>query len=143
VCPEALTERADMSIFSIHGYSMLSFTSGGPMTSQQYIDQIKSYLSKQFSLGEEQVSAMLPSFISTLSGHMNNLEKAFAGGNLEVLGKSGHTIKGAFLNLGLTDCAEIALQIERKGKEGDLSTDYARLVADLRVKIDVIIDNPR
>jgi HPt (histidine-containing phosphotransfer) domain-containing protein len=113
------------------------------MTSQQYIDQIKSYLSKQFSLGEEQVSEMLPSFISTLSGHMNNLEKAFAGGNLEALGKSGHTIKGAFLNLGLTDCAEIALQIERKGKEGDLSTDYAGLVADLREKIDVIIHNPR
>ena len=114
---------------------------GGAMTSQQYINQIKSYLFNQFSLSEEQVSEMLPSFITTLSGHMTNLEKAFANGNLEVLGKSGHTIKGAFLNLGLADCAEIALQIERQGKEGDLSTDYARLVADLRKKIDVIIDN--
>ena len=112
------------------------------MTSQQYINQIKLYLSKQFSLGEEQVSEMLPSFISTLSAHMTNLEKAFSSGNLEVLGKSGHTIKGAFLNLGLTDCAEIALQIEDKGKEGDRSTDFARLVADLREKINVIIHDP-
>jgi histidine phosphotransfer protein HptB len=113
------------------------------MTSQLYINQIKSYLSQHFNLAEEQVSEMLPSFLATLSGHMNNLEKAFAGGNLETLGKSGHTIKGAFLNLGLTDCAEIALQIERKGKDGDLSTDYARLVADLREKIDVITHNSR
>jgi histidine phosphotransfer protein HptB len=128
-----------MSIIFLNDFDTCSFTSGGPMTSQQYVNQIKSYLSKQFSLGEEQVSAMLPSFISTLSGHMINLEKACAGGNLEVLGKCGHTIKGAFLNLGLTDCAEIAMQIERKVKEGDLSTDYARLVANLRQKIDVII----
>ena len=112
------------------------------MTSHQYRDQIKSYLFRQFNLGEEQVSEMLPSFILTPSGHMTNLEKAFADGNLEALAKSGHTIKGAFLNLGLTDCAEIALQIERRGKEGSQATDYARLVADLREKIDVIIDNP-
>lgn len=111
------------------------------MTSQQYIDQIKSYLFKQFSLSEEQVSEMLPSFISTLSGHMMNLEKALINGNLEVLGKSGHTIKGAFLNLGLADCADIALQIERRGKEGDLSADYAQLVANLREKVDAIINN--
>ncbi len=115
---------------------------GVQMTSRQYIDQIRSYLSRQFSLGEDQVSGMLPGFISTLSVHMTNLEKALVSGALEVLGKSGHRIKGAFLNLGLTDCAEIALQIERKCKEGDLSADYARLVADLRGKIDIIIDNP-
>jgi histidine phosphotransfer protein HptB len=121
---------------------VVSKTKGVQMTSLQYIDQIKSYLSRQFSLGEAQVSEMLPSFILTLSTHMTNLEKALASGDLEVLGKSGHTIKGAFLNLGLTDCAEIALQIERSCREGDLSTNYARLVADLRGKIDVIIDNP-
>ena len=111
------------------------------MTSQQYISQIKLYLFNQFSLSEEQVLEMLPSFITTLSGHMANLEKALANGNLEVLGKTGHTIKGAFLNLGLADCAEIALQIEHRGKEGDMSTDYSRLVADLRKKIDVITDS--
>ena len=112
------------------------------MTSRQYIDQIKSYLSRQFSLGEDQVSEMLPSFILTLSAHMTNLEKALARGDLEVLGKSGHTIKGALLNLGLTDCAKIALQIEQRCKEGDLTTDYVRLVADLRGKIDIIIHTP-
>jgi histidine phosphotransfer protein HptB len=108
------------------------------MTSQRYINQIKTYLSDQFNLGDEQVSEMMPSFISTLAGHMANLEKAFESGDLGVLGKSGHTIKGAFLNLGLNDCAEIALQIEHRGKEGDHSADFARLVASLREKVDVI-----
>jgi histidine phosphotransfer protein HptB len=130
-----------MSIFFLNNFDKYSILNGGPMTSQQYIDQIKLYLFDQFSLSEEQVAEMLPSFITTLSGHITNLEKAYQSGNLEVLGKSGHTIKGAFLNLGLADCAEIAFQIERQGKEGDLTTDYAGLVADLRAKIDVIMDN--
>lgn len=108
------------------------------MTSQKYINQIKTYLSEHFSLADEQVKEMLPSFISTLSGHMANLEKAFESGDLMVIGKSGHTIKGAFLNLGLHDCAEIALQIENRGKQGDPSTDFAQLVAMLREKVDVI-----
>jgi histidine phosphotransfer protein HptB len=130
-----------MSIIFLNILEKFSMMDGEPMTSQQYINQIKSYLFNQFSLSEEQVSEMLPSFITTLSGHMASLEKAFASGNLEVLGKTGHTIKGAFLNLGLADCAEIALQIERRGKEGDMSADYARLVADLREKVDIIADN--
>lgn len=108
------------------------------MTSQRYINQIKTYLSDQFNLEDEQVSEMMPSFISTLAGHMTNLEKAYESGDLMILGKSGHTIKGAFLNLGLNDCAEIALQIERRGKEGDHSTDFAYLIARLRQKVDVI-----
>ncbi|MDR3630615.1 MAG: Hpt domain-containing protein [Desulfocapsaceae bacterium] len=108
------------------------------MTSKDYVHQITVYLARQFHLGEAQISEMLPSFISTLTGHMANLEAALKSNNLEALGKAGHTIKGAFLNLGLTDCAEIALQIERGGKEGDRSTDFAGLTANLREIIDII-----
>lgn len=111
------------------------------MTSQKYIDQIKTYLSDQFSLKDEQVAEMLPSFMLTLAGHMTNLEKAYASGDLGVLGKSGHTIKGAFLNLGLADCAEIALQIEHRGKAEDRTADFALMVSSLRKKVDVITDN--
>jgi histidine phosphotransfer protein HptB len=111
---------------------------GGVAMTSQYINQIKKYLSDQFNLEDEQVSEMLPSFMATLAGHMANLEKAFDSGDLMVIGKSGHTIKGAFLNLGLTDCAEIALQIERHGKDGDRSADYAQLVSNLRKKVDLI-----
>jgi HPt (histidine-containing phosphotransfer) domain-containing protein len=108
------------------------------MTSTQYRQQIQSYLAKQFNLGSEQISEMLPSFITTLSGHMANLEEALKSGNLENLGKSGHTIKGAFLNLGLADCAEIAFQIEQGGKSQDQSVDFPGLIATLRDNIDAI-----
>lgn len=111
---------------------------GEPMTSKSYKHQIQSYLAMQFNLGEEQIAEMLPSFIMTLSGHMANLEDALKSGSLDAMGKCGHTIKGAFLNLGLADCAEIAFQIERGGKERDHSVDFSCLIAALRENIDAI-----
>lgn len=72
---------------------------------------------------------MMPSFLSTLGEHMETLEDALGDSDLLRLGKAGHTIKGAFLNLGLQECAQIAIDIELSGKAGDSSVDY-------RAKID-------
>ena len=60
--------------------------------------------------------------------------------NLASIGEVGHTIKGAFLNLGLDDCASIALQIEERGKAGDHETNFKQLVEDLRLKISPILE---
>jgi HPt (histidine-containing phosphotransfer) domain-containing protein len=65
------------------------------------VETIKVHLAEQFSLSEEQVEMMLPSFLATLGTHMEKLETALAENNPVLLGKIGHTIKGAFLNLGL------------------------------------------
>ena len=99
---------------------------------QYKIQQIKAYLAEQFNLPDEQIDALLPSFIATLEVHLKNLEDALKENNPASMGRLGHTIKGAFLNLGLNDCAGIALQIEERGKAGDLTVDYKRLVMDLR-----------
>lgn len=107
---------------------------------QQNIQHIKTYLSEQFNLPDEQVEMLLPSFIATLGTHMQNLESALAENNPTTIGEVGHTIKGAFLNLGLQDCASIALQIEEGGKAGDHTTNYKKLVEELRLKIDHIIE---
>ncbi len=109
------------------------------MTCQTTIDTIKKYLKNQFHLPGEQIEIMLPSFISTLKDHMRNLELAVEDENFDVLGKAGHTIKGAFLNLGLKECAEIALKIEEKGKIGDHSTNFRALLEDLRLKIGPVL----
>ena len=93
------------------------------------VEEIKKYLSKQFSLPAEQVETMMPSFISTLGSHMETLENALRENDLTKIGKAGHTIKGAFLNLGLEECAKIAFVIEESGKAGNSSMDY-------RAKID-------
>ena len=66
---------------------------------------------------------------------MRNLEDALEQNNPLLIGKAGHTIKGAFLNLGLGDCAKVALRIEERGKQGDTTIDYRSLVDDLRLRI--------
>lgn len=98
---------------------------------QQKIDQIKAHLAKQFNLPAEQIEKLMPSFIATLQTHMQNLEKAVAADNPQVIGEVGHTIKGAFLNLGLDDCAATALHIEQRGKAGDRSANYKQLFEKL------------
>lgn len=105
------------------------------MSAQQRIEQMKLYLCNQFQLSPEQVGDMLPNFIVTLSSHMEHMERTLTENDLMALGKAGHTMKGALLNLGLADCAELALYIEERGKAGDRYIDYASLVADLRKQI--------
>ncbi len=88
----------------------------------------------------EQIDMLLPSFIATLGTHMRNLENALASNNQELLGKAGHTIKGAFLNLGLHDCAQIALIIEEKGRQGGSPTDFKKHIEDLRFLIRPVLE---
>jgi HPt (histidine-containing phosphotransfer) domain-containing protein len=107
---------------------------------QQKIQHIKTYLTEQFNLPAEQVEMLLPSFIETLGTHMQNLESALTENNPASIGAVGHTIKGAFLNLGLEDCASIALRIEQSGKAGDHDTNYKQLVEELRLKINPVLE---
>ena len=94
-------------------------------------ENIKKHLANQFHLPDEQIESMMPSFLSTLGEHMQTLENAHGANDLVLLGKAGHTIKGAFLNLGLDDCAQIALDIERSGKAGDSNVDYRQKIDTL------------
>ncbi len=107
---------------------------------QNIIQGIKVHLARQFSLPLEQLEMMIPGFISTLETHMRNLNEALLENDPQLLGRAGHTIKGAFLNLGLEDCALIALQIEEKGKAGDEETDFKALVEKLRLKIAPVLE---
>ncbi len=107
---------------------------------QQKIDSIKAHLTEQFSLPAEQIDVLMPSFIATLQSHMQNLQMALKTDNPLAIGEIGHTIKGAFLNLGLDDCAAIALHIEQRGKAGDRSANYQQLFEKLRDALDPIIE---
>lgn len=104
------------------------------------IESIKLHLTEQFHLPKEQIDMLLPSFIATLGVHMGNLENALADNNPTQLGKVGHTIKGAFLNLGLQDCAQIAFSIEEKVHLGGTLEDFKKLVEELQVLIRPVLD---
>jgi len=110
------------------------------MPVQQSQERIKDYLKLQFDLPPEQIDTMIPSFISTLSEHLAHLESVLDQGDLSQLGKAGHTIKGALLNLGLHDCAKIAYSIEKKGKANEVGVDYRGLVASLRKELSSYLD---
>lgn len=103
------------------------------------IQTIKDHLEIKFKLPKEQIEQMMPSFIDTLQSHMVNLQDALCQNDLRLLGRAGHTIKGAFLNLGLEECAFLAQQIEKAGKSGDLTVDYAGLIGQLELELEPIL----
>ena len=103
------------------------------------INKIKIHLAEQFNLTDEQIESMLPGFVVTLITHMQNLEDALFVNNPETIGRAAHTLKGALLNLGMEECAKIALLIEEKGKGEGESTDCKKLVDDLRLGLAPII----
>ncbi|WP_163336872.1 Hpt domain-containing protein [Desulfopila sp. IMCC35008] len=105
------------------------------MSQNENIKKIELYLSSRFQLPPEQVAEMIPTFITTLKEHVVNLENALKSGSLVELGGSGHTIKGALLNLGLFESAEIALEIEKNGKAEDQGTDYQALVGKIKADL--------
>ncbi|MFV0438940.1 MAG: Hpt domain-containing protein [Desulfopila sp.] len=97
------------------------------------MDQVQNHLCDKFHLAREQVAGMLPQFLEALVGHMTELQRRADAGDLERLGRAGHTMKGALLNLGLDDCVDIAFEIERAGKAHDRSVDYPALLQKLRM----------
>ncbi len=74
---------------------------------------------------------MLPAFVATLESHMNRLETDFKKGDLVALGKAGHTMKGALVNLGLHEYAELACDIEEGAKKDDRTIKYEKLLSQL------------
>ena len=107
---------------------------------QERVTQIEDFLHEKFHLPREQVREMVPSFLTALVSHMASLESALHAGDLQELGRAGHTIKGALLNLGLHDCVESALTIERGGKAKDGSIDYRSEVGTLRERLGGLLD---
>jgi HPt (histidine-containing phosphotransfer) domain-containing protein len=87
------------------------------MSVQQSQERIKDYLKHQFNLPSEQIDTMIPDFMSSLADHLAHLESMLHHGDARQLGKAGHTIKGALLNLGLHDCAEMPTASRRKARE--------------------------
>lgn len=109
------------------------------MSKKERLEKIEGYLCEKFHLPQEQVGEMIPNFMTALSSHMDNLDGALESGDLVMLGRAGHTMKGALLNLGLLDCVDIAMEIEQKGKARDASVDYRAMLGDLRKNLEGLI----
>ena len=96
---------------------------------------IKRYLQNKFNLPEAQVDLMLPDFIVTLSDHMHNIQSAYGSGDLVWLGRAAHAMKGALLNLGLSQAAAVALIIEENGRDQNQNADFQSHISQLQDRI--------
>ncbi len=109
------------------------------MPATTYTEHIVHYLGKQFSLSDEQIRSMLPEFKKALADHVTVLNEQNNSGQLKDLAKAAHTIKGAFLNLGLSDLAELALQLEMNAVKNNPEEDYDLLVSRISSSVAEIL----
>ncbi len=106
------------------------------MTGSEYLQQIREHLKSAYLLSDEKIESVLPSFLKTLATLINELECAAEKKNEhEALGRKGHALKGALLNLGLPGLAEKAYLIEQHGSTDNLKSEYEQVVAELKNEI--------
>jgi HPt (histidine-containing phosphotransfer) domain-containing protein len=101
--------------------------------------QIKNHLRQHFALPEEQIELMLPEFKKTLSQHMSGLLSAYRQENLIDLKNAAHTIKGALLNLGFSESAQLAQTIEMESAAGNNMINYSSLIDTIKSNINEFI----
>lgn len=95
------------------------------------IDEITEHL----GIEKEEVIEFLHDFLDySESEDLSGLEEALNTGDSSEVGRRGHSIKGAALNLKLTEVAELAGQIEKKGLANDME-EVPELTAKLKDKL--------
>jgi histidine phosphotransfer protein HptB len=105
----------------------------------EYHQIIRSHLRTAYLLPEEKIDHVLPRFLESLRGLIHDLEGVGETRCLESIGRSGHAVKGALLNLGLNDLAATALILEQGCRSSDPGLDFSRLIAQLKEEIVKII----
>lgn len=100
-----------------------------------YLETMRQHLKTAYLLSDEKIATMIPVFISTLRTHVDRLAELAAGGDLQQLSRASHAVKGALLNMGLTDLAQTAQTLEKQCKSEDCTLDYRALIAQLQATV--------
>ena len=96
-------------------------------TPDKFKQQAHAYLKAQLGMEDEQISQMLVALTQPLADTLKATEADHAKQNIAELALSAHSLKGALLNLGLNELAQIALVIEQSAKANDQRTHHKRL----------------
>ena len=96
---------------------------------------IRAHLKEQFGFSSAQLDKMIPTIIQTLTDYMAELDKAAESGSLEEIGRISHMMKGALLNSGLLDSAELAREIEIKAKAGAEQTEFKTIISAFNAQL--------
>lgn len=111
------------------------------MDRDAYLQVISRHLQNAYLLNEEKTAEMIPVFIATLRGQVERLEHLAATADRKELGRAGHGIKGALLNMGLDDLAELAHRLEQQCGAPEHHGPIDRtLIADLERAISLLAE---
>ena len=108
------------------------------MDRDTYLQVIHEHMKSSYLLDEEKIRTILPGFLNTLQQQLQTVEQCLDRGDLSALGKAGHTLKGALLNLGLFELADVAYSIEQQGKQRAADADYSEMISYLGTNIRLI-----
>jgi CheY-like chemotaxis protein len=95
--------------------------------SEGLLAEIAEHLKNIYNLDSEQVAQMTQISASSISETLAQAKEALAAGELDTLSAAGHKAKGVLLGIGLQEAADLARQIELKGKSGE-KADYSVLL---------------
>ena len=107
------------------------------MNRDVYLQAVRQHLQTAYLLNEEKTEGMIPVFVATLREHVERLAALADTGDLDELGRAGHAVKGALLNMGLPDLAELARQLEQQGRERSGPVDRT-LISELQRAVDLL-----
>jgi len=108
------------------------------MEKNEYREIIRAHLKEAYSLTDEKVDEVLPRFLTMLAEHLAKLKEIASRRDLTTLCRTGHSLKGALLNLGLEELAAEAYKIENLCKNEQETIDRLRMVQELIAKVQVI-----
>jgi histidine phosphotransfer protein HptB len=97
-----------------------------------YLHIMRQHLKTAYLLSDEKTTIMIPVFVRTLRSHMDRLAELAADNDMEQLSRASHAVKGALLNVGLTDLAQTAHTIEKQCKDGNRTLDYQAMITELQ-----------
>ena len=81
---------------------------------------IGKYLSDEFGMDEEDIAQMSEFFIETLQASISEMELKLQSADYLGMSQTGHTLKGAALNIGALHLGAVAAAIEEAADSSDI-----------------------
>ena len=94
---------------------------------KKYRLQAHAHLKRELGMDDEQITAILKTLSSPLKATLRSVDEAHQQQDLKAIAETAHSLKGALLNLGLDELAELAKTIERSAATGEKITHKKRL----------------
>lgn len=84
---------------------------------------------------DSELEPIIEQFLENSRSELVQMRKTYADGDMDTLGRLGHSMKGAGLGFGFLGMGQLGRELEQAGKTGDRTT-CARLLDELAEYLD-------